>query len=440
MRTIIIILFLIHTNIYSQQIIDRIVAVVGDEIVLESDVETQYLQYLSQGITESENIRCQILEEILYQKLLIHHAKLDSLIISEEEVNNELERRLNSIISQLGSKESLENYYNKTIDDIKLEFYEIIYDQLLSQSKQSEITSSLSITPAEVKLFYTDLLEDSLLPNMPMTVEISQIVKFPRISIEEKSEIRKKLISFRDRINDGEDFKVLATLYSDDTESAKNGGELGFVKRGDLVPEFEIAAFSLKGDEISEIIETKFGYHIIQLISRKDDMINVRHILLKPKVSSSALLDAKSELQKVESLINSGDLTFDDAAINYSDDLSKNNAGILVNPYTGSSSFVIEHLPPDIKYNIENMNTGDISSISQFLTSEGNKAYRIVKLIKKTDAHIANLNDDFTQIHDAALNSKKQKYISDWISEKFGNTYIRMIPELEECNILDKWQ
>tara|TARA_B100000902_G_scaffold392929_1_gene446185 strand:+ start:22381 stop:23703 length:1323 start_codon:yes stop_codon:yes gene_type:complete len=440
MRTIIIILFLIHTNIYSQQIIDRIVAVVGDEIVLESDIETQYLQYLSQGITESENIRCQVLEEILYQKLLIHHAKLDSLIITEEEVNNELERRLNSIISQLGSKESLENYYNKTIDDIRLEFYEIIYDQLLSQSKQSELTSSLNITPAEVKLFYTDLLEDSLLPNMPMTVEISQIVKFPKISIEEKSEIRKKLISFRDRINDGEDFKVLATLYSDDTESAKNGGELGFVKRGDLVPEFEIAAFSLKGDEISEIIETKFGYHIIQLISRKDDMINVRHILLKPKVSSSALLDAKSELQKIESLIKSGDLTFNDAALNYSDDLSKNNAGILVNPYTGSSSFVIEHLPSDIKYNIEKMNTGDISSISQFLTSEGNKAYRIVKLIKKTDAHIANLSDDFTQIHDAALNSKKQKHISDWISEKFGDTYIRMITELEECNILDKWK
>jgi len=424
----------------SSQIIDKIVAVVGDEVVLMSDIETQYLQYLASGNTEADAVRCQIIEDVLYQKLLAHQAKVDSTDVGEDEVNKELERRLGSFVSQLGSEQALEEYYGKSILDIKTEFYDIIYNQLLSQRMQSAITANVKITPAEVNLFYSEIEKSDQLPTMPTTIQISQIVKIPEISPDEKSRIRKKLISFRDRIKGGEDFKVLATLYSDDTESAKNGGELGFVNRGDLVPEFESAAFALTGDEISEVIETKFGYHIIQLIERRGETVNVRHILMNPKVSSASLLEAKNQLKKVEDLMNTNELTFEDAAKNHSDDISKNNGGLLINPQSGASLFTVDQLPLDIRYVAERMKEGEVSSISQFIMQDGKKAYRIVKITKKTKEHIANLVDDFTQINDAALNSKKQLEINDWVNGKIKITYIRLESELGDCDVLKKWK
>ena len=433
-------LFVFITFSSFSQIIDKVVAVIGDEIVLHSDIETQYLQYLSQGYTDKNEIKCQITEDILYQRLLVHQSKIDSMDITEDEVNKELERRLSSFISELGSQSALEDYFGKSIIDIKEEFYDVTYSQLLSQRMQSTITSSVSITPEEVKLFYKELEQNQELPLIPTKIQISQIVKIPEISSDEKSRIRKKLISFRQRINNGEDFKVLATLYSDDTESAKNGGELGFVNRGDLVPEFESAAYALKGNEISEVIETKFGYHIIQLIERRGESINVRHILMKPKISSAALLEAKNQLEKVESLLNDGSLSFENASKNYSDDISKNNGGLLINPQTGSSLFTPDQLNVNIRYAVERMDEGEVSSISQFIMSDGMKAYRIIKITKKIEEHKANLVDDFTQINDAALNSKKQNKISEWVDQKISNTYIRLSVDIESCESLNKWK
>ena len=422
------------------QIVDEIIAVVGNEVVLSSDIETQYLQYLSQGYTDSEEVRCQIIEDVLYQKLLVHQAKLDSTDVSEDDVNQELDSRLNSFISQLGSEEALEEYFKKSTSELKIEFYEIIYNQLLTQRMQSSITSSVSITPEEVKLFFQEMKESSDIPVMPTTLEISQIIKIPEITLDEKSRIRKKLISFRDRIKNGEDFTVLATLYSDDTESAKNGGELGFVGRGALVPEFESAAFSLKGDQISEVIETQFGYHIIQLIERRGETVNVRHILLKPKVSSASLLEAKTQLEKVENLMKSEEITFEEAARFHSDDVSKNNGGLLINPQTGSSLFTVEELPLNIRYSADRMNEGDVSSISQFVMDDGKKAYRIIKITRKLKEHSANLIDDFSLINDAALNEKKQQEIAEWVVEKIKITYIRFDYDYNNCDVLKKWK
>ncbi len=422
------------------QIVDEIIAVVGNEVVLSSDIETQYLQYLSQGYTDSEEVRCQIIEDVLYQKLLVHQAKLDSTDVSEDDVNQELDSRLNSFISQLGSEEALEEYFKKSTSELKIEFYEIIYNQLLTQRMQSSITSSVSITPEEVKIFFQEMKESSDIPVMPTTLEISQIIKIPEITLDEKSRIRKKLISFRDRIKNGEDFTVLATLYSDDTESAKNGGELGFVGRGALVPEFESAAFSLKGDQISEVIETQFGYHIIQLIERRGETVNVRHILLKPKVSSASLLEAKTQLEKVENLMKSEEITFEEAARFHSDDVSKNNGGLLINPQTGSSLFTVEELPLNIRYSADRMNEGDVSSISQFVMDDGKKAYRIIKITRKLKEHSANLIDDFSLINDAALNEKKQQEIAEWVVEKIKITYIRFDYDYNNCDVLKKWK
>ena len=422
------------------QIVDEIIAVVGNEVVLSSDIETQYLQYLSQGYTDSEEVRCQIIEDVLYQKLLVHQAKLDSTDVSEDDVNQELDSRLNSFISQLGSEEALEEYFKKSTSELKIEFYEIIYNQLLTQRMQSSITSSVSITPEEVKLFFQEMKKSSDIPVMPTTLEISQIIKIPEITLDEKSRIRKKLISFRDRIKNGEDFTVLATLYSDDTESAKNGGELGFVGRGALVPEFESAAFSLKGDQISEVIETQFGYHIIQLIERRGETVNVRHILLKPKVSSASLLEAKTQLEKVENLMKSEEITFEEAARFHSDDVSKNNGGLLINPQTGSSLFTVEELPLNIRYSADRMNEGDVSSISQFVMDDGKKAYRIIKITRKLEEHSANLIDDFSLINDAALNEKKQQEISEWVDKNITTTYIRFDYDYNNCDVLKKWK
>ena len=441
MKNIFLFLFFLCFKFSSiSQTIDKIVAVIGDEVVLQSEIETQYLQYLSQGYTDKNAVKCQITEDILYQRLLVHQAKIDSIDVSEDEVNKELERRLSTFISELGSKVALEEYFGKSINDIKSEFYDLIYNQILSQRMQSNITSSVNITPKEVKSFYQELENAENLPIIPTKFQISQIVKVPEINSNEKSRIRKKLISFRERINNGEDFKVLATLYSDDTESAKNGGELGFVNRGDLVPEFESAAFSLKGNEISEVIETKFGYHIIQLIDKRGESINVRHILMKPKISSVSLLEAKNQLEKVESLINDGILNFEDASKSHSDDVSKNNGGLLINPQTGSSLFTIDQLSPSIRYVVEKMNEGDMSSISQYIMSDGMKAYRIIKINRKIDEHKANLVDDFTQINDVALNTKKQNKISKWIEQKISNTYIRLTEDIVDCETLKKWK
>ena len=323
--------------------------------------------------------------------------------------------------------------------EVKEEFYDEIENQLLSQRMQSQITSSISVTPQEVRNLFDELKQENQLPLIPTQIEISQIVKIPEISLEEKSRIRKKLINFREKINKGEDFKVLATLYSDDIESAKNGGELGFVSRGDLVTEFEAAAFALKLDEISEIVETSYGYHIIQLIERRGEQINVRHILMKAKVSSESLLIAKQELEKINTLLKSGELTFEEAAKNHSDDVSKNNGGLLINPSTSSSLFTTESLPADVRYSAEKLEEGEISSVNLFTMNDGTKAYRIIKINKKIEEHTANLTDDYSKIHDYAVNSKKQLEIVSWIDRMIDKTYIRLEDLILECELSKNW-
>ena len=440
MKKILIGLFVIFFSIEGfSQVIDKIEAVIGNELILTSDIESQYLQYLSQGYTEKGEVKCQIIQDILYQKLLTHQAKVDSVEVSEKEVNKELERRLSSFISQLGSQEAMEEYFGKSILEVKEEFYDEIENQLLSQRMQSQITSSISVTPQEVRNLFDELKQENQLPLIPTQIEISQIVKIPEISLEEKSRIRKKLINFREKINKGEDFKVLATLYSDDIESAKNGGELGFVSRGDLVTEFEAAAFALKLDEISEIVETSYGYHIIQLIERRGEQINVRHILMKAKVSSESLLIAKQELEKINTLLKSGELTFEEAAKNHSDDVSKNNGGLLINPSTSSSLFTTESLPADVRYSAEKLEEGEISSVNLFTMNDGKKAYRIIKINKKIEEHTANLTDDYSKIHDYAVNSKKQLEIVSWIDRMIDKTYIRLEDLILECELSKNW-
>ena len=422
----------------SAQSIDKIEAVLGDEIILTSEIESQYLQYLSQGNIKSTEIRCQIVEDLLFQKLLVNQAKLDSLVVSNDEVEDEVNKRLSYFETQLGSVQKVEDYFGKSKANIKLELGKVIKDQFMAQKMQTKLTSSLKVTPAEVKESYA-LLSDAEIPTMPTQVEVAQIVIKPEITDDQKDNIREKLNNFRDRVYNGEDFKMLATLYSDDPGSAIKGGELGFVNRGDLVPEFERAAFRLKEGEISKVVESQFGYHIVQLIERRGEQINVRHILIKTKVTATALHAAKLKMDNIAKEINEETITFDQAVSEYSDDENKSNGGLLLNPNTMSTSHTLEDMAPALRLVIEKLKETEVSSPAVIQMQDENKAYRILRLNKRTEQHKANLVDDFAKIKEYSINAKKQVTLEKWTSKTIAKTYIKLSEELAKCEFAKKW-
>ena len=428
-------LFAIGANAQS---IDKVEAIIGDEIVLTSEVESQYLQYLSQGNLKSDAIKCEIIEDLLFQKLLINQAKLDSVVVTDEEVDTEITKRLTYFESQLGSVEKVEEYFGKLKVEIELELGKVIKDQFLAERVQRGISSDVKVTPAEVREFFNQQ-NDADIPVVPTKVVVAQIIVKPEISEEQKDKLRDKLNSFRERVYNGEDFKMLATLYSDDPGSSTRGGELGFVNRGDLVPEFERAAFRLKEGEISEVVESQFGFHIVQLIERRGEQINVRHILLKSKVSSTALYNAKLKIEQVEKELKAGTITFDEAVEKYSDDESKNNNGLLLNPNTMSTLHAIDEMSPTLKFAVENLEEGSFSSPAVAQMPDETKAYRILKLNKRIEEHKANLVDDFSMIKDFAINIKKQEELMKWIAKTISNTYIKINDDISSCEFKNKW-
>lgn len=437
-KVLIILLTLTLSIVVNAQSIDKVEAVIGDEIVLTSEIETQYLQYLSQGEKKSSDIRCDIIEDLMFQKLLINQAKLDSVQVSNEEVEQEITKRLAYFEKQLGSIAKVEEYFNKTSSDIEIELKKVIQDQFQAQRMQSQITSDIKVTPAEVKDLFESLNEIDI-PTIPIQVEVIQIVIKPEISQDQKDQIREKLNNFRDRVYKGEDFKVLATLYSDDPGSATRGGELGFVNRGDLVPEFERAAFRLKEGDISEVVESQFGFHIVQLIERRGEQINVRHILIKAQANATASRNSQLKADEIIKQINSGVITFTDAVVKYSDDDSKNNGGLLLNPSTMSTMHTLDDMSASLRLKVQNLEVGDIASPAIIQMSDESAAYRILKLNKKVEAHRANLVDDFTIIKDFAVNAKKQEVLLKWVNQTISKTFIKLNKGIANCEFKNNW-
>ena len=439
-KPLVLLLFILTNNLLFSQTIDKIEAIIGSEILLTSDIENQYNQILSQGIIQTNNIKCDILDELLYQNLLIHHAKIDSTIeINEDEVNQEVNKRITFFESQLGSLNKVEEYFKRSIDNMKEELSIVVTDQLYTQKKQNIIIKNVNITPNEVK-DYLNSLENNDIPLIPTQLELSQLVILPKLSSEKKKSIKEKLDGFRSRIYSGEDFKVLATLYSDDVVSANNGGELGFMSRGELLPEFERAAFKLKDNEISEVVETKFGFHLIQMIERRGEQINARHILIKPKFNSSSIKIASDKISIIKNEIDSGLISFDDAVVKYSEDNSKNNGGLIINPSTGSTDFTYDELDPSIKYIVQNMNVGGITSPSLTKSDDGSQAaYRLIRLNNLVEEHKANITNDFDVLKGYALSDKKQKYIDKWIVDNINDTYIQINENFSSCSCYNKW-
>lgn len=439
--SILMLLFTFQAKAQQKQVIDQVAAVVGKNVILQSDIENQYIQYrLQRGISGSaETIRCQILEDLLFQKLMLNQAEIDSVEVTDEQINQEMERRLRYFINELGSQEKLEAYYNKSTNEIKNELRRLVKDQMLVQEVQNGIMNSVEVTPSEIKNYYRTMPSDSI-PMVNTEYEIAQIVKKPPISIDEKLKVKERLFDLRKRILEGERFSTLAVLYSEDPGSARKGGELGFYGRGELYPEFEAVAFTLKDGEISEIVETEAGFHIIQMIERRGEYVNVRHILLMAKVSPVALEKAKNELDSIAIQIRSGELSFEDAVEKYSDDEAKGKSGLLLNPYTGSTLFEADDLDQQVSFVIDKLQLGELSDPVPMITEEGKDAYRLLMLKRKTTPHKANLRDDYNRIQVWALQKKKQEAVDNWIREKSNSAYVRINENFTDCDFDYNWK
>ncbi|MCK9616937.1 MAG: peptidylprolyl isomerase [Lentimicrobiaceae bacterium] len=430
--------FLYCTPVFSQ-VIDEVVATVGSKIVLKSDIETQYVQYRMQGsIGNASSMRCQFLENLLFDKLMLTQAELDSIQVTESQIEGTMNQRMRYYIQQFGSQEKLEEFYQKSLIEIKDELHDLIRDQLMIDQVHSKITADAKVTPTEVKTFFNRLPQDSI-PFVETEYEIGQIVKQPPISDEALNEAKDKINTLRKRILNGEKFSTLAILYSEDPGSAKQGGELGSFGRGEMYPEFEAAAFSLKPNEVSNVIKTPAGFHIIQLIDRKGDYINARHILIQPKVSPYDLASANTYLDSIAKLIRANTITFEKAAQKYSDDPSKMNGGMMVNNATGNTRFEASQLDAKMFFVIDKLKIGEISNPVAMVSDDGKQAYRILYLKIRTTPHKANLKDDYTRFQQWALDGKKQEMISGWIKDKTQKTYISINEDYRDCNFTYRW-
>lgn len=431
-----------NTGVYAQQaqVIDKIVAVVGKNIILQSDIEEQYLQYRIQGGMKgsASSIRCEILEDMLFRKLMLNQAELDSIEVTDAQLDSELDRYIRYYISQLGSQEKLESYYNKPLNEIKEELRESLKEKQLMEEVQRNIVNGVTATPSDVREFYRNIPKDSI-PMVSAQYEIAQLVKKPPITLDEKLAVKDELYELRARILKGERFSTIARIYSEDPGTAKKGGETGFQGRGEFVSEFEAAAFALKEGEISEVIETEYGFHIIQLIERRGDYINVRHILRTMKVSPEALQTAYDELDSIANLIRNDSITFDEAVRKFSDEDDKVNGGYLVNEMTGSTLFAAEDLDQQVSVVVNKLQVGQVSDPVPMKTKNGKDAYRLLIIKKKTTAHKANLNDDYALIQQWTLQKKRQDAINKWIDDKSSKAYVKISEEYNDCDFKFDW-
>ena len=424
-------------NIFAQKnIIDEVIWVVGDESILKSEVEEQRLRAQYEGAPIEGDPYCVIPEQIAIQKLFLHQAILDSVVVSESSVNNQVETRLNYFISQIGSKEKMEEYFGKKTAALREDIQLMVRNQMIIQQMQQKLIGDLKSTPAEIRRYYKDLVEDSI-PTIPAQVEL-QIISFePPVPLQESIRIKDRLRDFTERITSGSsEFSLLARLYSDDTESAKRGGELGFMGRGQLVPEFSAVAFNLLDPKkVSRIVQTEFGYHIIQLIEKRGDRINCRHILLKPKISFAEKQSAILRLDSISNLIRDNKITFEQGVMNFSQDKNTAmNAGLMLNEKSGNSKFEYQDLAPEIAKNVYTMNVGEISKPFTMINRQTSKeVVAVVKVKSKVGTHKANLANDYQSLKAIYEAKKKENFINAWIAKKQKETYISIDPAWQKC-------
>ncbi|MDM1293538.1 peptidylprolyl isomerase [Sphingobacterium sp. N143] len=432
----------IQASFAQGQIIDRVVATVGSGIILQSDVDMQYSQWLAQGNKPNEQFKCGVLEQLIIQKLLSQQAVIDSIDVTETEVDDNLNSRLRHMSQQAGGQERLEKFLNRSLLQYKEEMRASVFEQLKAQKMQQNIVQKVDVTPLEVKRYFESLNPDSL-PYFNTEVEIGEIVMMPKLTEEEKKEQREKIEGIRKQIVDGSDFGTMARLYSQDPGSANFGGDLGFGTRDNYVKEFSAMAFKLKPGEISPIVESKFGFHIIQVLERRGEEVHTRHILMKINPGAAALERTKHKLDSIYQLVVDKKLDFYNAATNYSDaEESKFNGGMVLNPEGSSRSTVIpmDGLDKAVFTAIDPLKPGEFSKPAQFTDKTGDVGYRFNYLKTRIPPHKANLDEDFTKIKEAARQDKINRNLSKWFDEKAKTTFIDISDDFGSCEELKKWR
>lgn len=437
-------LVLMSSFLFAQRrVVDKVMATVGGEIVLLSEVEEQHALMQSQGRPVEEDAKCYILEQLLANKLMINQAKLDSIIIADAEVEVQLEARIEQILGYMGgSTEQFENYYGASVNEVREEFRQDLKDKLMMERMRGQIMQDVTVTPSEVKEFFYQIPTDSL-PYFNSEVELGEIVRVPVVNAGEKARVKALMEDLRQQILDSvATFEDLALKYSED--GTRNfGGDLGWSTRGKFVPEFEAAAYKLNINEVSEPVETQFGYHLLQMLGRRGSSINVRHILVKPVIQQEDLDLAKNYLDSIRNILQSDTtLSFSIAVKRYSDDeqQSYNNDGRMVNPASGDTFYEVGDLNPDVFFAIDTMDIGDISAPFEFRGQTGDINYRIVQLQSRTSPHTANLKLDYSKIRQAAIDSKRNQFINNWVDEKIGGTFLKIeASKANTCPNLQNW-
>ena len=419
-----------------KNVIDEVAWIVGDEPIYRSDIEEQYTQARQEGTTIAGDPYCVIPERIAVEKLYLHQAKIDTITAPEAQVASGVDKRLNYFIANLGSREKVEEYFHKPLPALREQLKELMKTNYIVEQVQSSLTKDVKATPNEVRKYYNSLSEDSI-PYVPMQVEVQIIQINPRIPEQEIEDVKARLRDYADRVNRGEsEFSTLAIMYSEDG-SAMQGGELGFHGRADWVPEFSQVAFNLSDPKrVSRIVETEYGYHIIQLIEKRGEQVNVRHILLTPKVSTKDLSDGVVKLDSLRKEIVAGKFSFEEAAYYVSQDKdTKNNNGVMMNQQTGSNRFEMQDLPSEVARKIELMQPGDITDAFIMKDVRKNRdVIAIVKLTNRIPGHKATLSDDYNLLKQMYEASAKEKIITEWVEKKIGETYTKISEGWDACD------
>lgn len=426
-------------SVAGQQVVESIVGVVGNEVIYLSDVEGQVVQLKAErDPTPIDLLRCRVFEDQLIQKLFLDQARIDSIEVSPESVEADLSSRLTEYVRRAGSEQALETYFNKSMAEIRKDLREMLTNQYIVQETQGTIAQNITVTPDEIKKYFNSMPKDSL-PLVPRKVQLSIISVEPPDMEASKAEVRQRLLELRSRIINGESFSTLAVLYSEDPGTAPKGGETGFTLRGELAKPYAEAAWSLKKDVVSKIVETEFGFHIIQLVDRKGDMVNSRHILMRPKLSADQTEWSILKLDSIAALVRSDSLTFPQAAMRYSSDRpTRANGGKMVsaNPSDRVSWLTLDELSKEVNLVVRNMKLGEISEPFRTTDEKGNNIFCIVRLDDEIAPHRVNMKDDYNYLSEAALRDKQSRIYEEWIIEKIKRTYIRVSEDFRGCEFV----
>jgi len=435
-------ILLFNHTINAQKVkIDAVGVVVGKNIVLDSDIEKFKLELENSSEGKIKISDCEMLEQLMLQKLLAHHAVVDSIIVSDAEVNDQVERNIQFFSQEYGSIEKVvEAYGFNDIEDLKKELFGIEKENSLIQKEQRQITENIDVTPEEIRIYFNGLKEKGELPEFPAEIQIAQLVLNAEATQEELDRVVNKLLKIKKEVEAGSSFKMKAIINSNDPGVTDNGGRYTIDKNSTFIKEFKETAFSLDVNQVSEPIKSKYGYHIIQLNQIRGETRVASHILIQPDIPQEKLDETKEKLEKIKKDIDTGVITFDEAVKKYSEDKdTKNNGGLIVNPYSGESTFDLTRMDPALYARVNNLQKGEMSDVFYDEEREGKKMYKVMIMKDRTNTHVADMVDDYVKVQNLALQKKKQETIAKWSREKIGDTYIKISEEFRKCTFDKNW-